>query len=172
MADVEEHPRWLSVDDTPDRLDDPDLRYVFSYWRRAAGRERAPRRRDIEPPIDLSAFLPTMVMFDVERDAAGLCTFRYRLLGTQLAEFAGRDFRGLTIAEALSDEAVARDLEIYNRVVADCVCYSGERQSMINARQAFERYGRIVMPILGDATGTVDMVWCWLRFADAARLSQ
>jgi hypothetical protein len=37
---------------------------------------------------------------------------------------------------------------------------------MIQSRQTFERYRRLVLPVLGDETGRVDMIWSWLKFID------
>lgn len=169
MAELQEQALWLAAGDDGELLEDPDLKRLFAYWSRAAGEEPAPRRRDIDPPIDLPAFLPTTVMFNVERNQDGSLAFRYRVVGTRLAEFAGRDFKGQTTEEAFGAEFAARDMAIYRRVVEDCVCYSGHRTSMVHARQMFERYRRLVMPILGDETGRVDMIWSWLKFIDPPR---
>lgn len=164
MTDMTERGIWLTADDDGGQLDDPDLRHVFDYWRRAAGDRDAPRRCDIDPPIDLPSYLPTMVIFDVERGEDGGLVLRYRLLGTRLVEFAGQDFRGKTMAEALGDEVVAADNAIYERVVTDRTCYCGERRSMIHVRQAFERYIRLLMPVLGNESDEVAFLWCWLKF--------
>lgn len=169
MAELQEQALWLTAGDHADLLEDPDLERLFAYWSRAAGEGPAPRRRDIDPPIDLPRFLPTTLMFNVERNEDGSLAFRYRVVGTRLAEFAGRDIRGQTTEEAFGAEFAGRDMAIYSRVVKECVCYSGQRKSMIDARQVFERYRRLVMPILGDETGRVDMIWSWLKFIDPPR---
>lgn len=170
MAELQESALWLSAKDDGGSLDDPDLRYLFGYWRRAAGDGVVPHRREIDPPIDLPGFLPTTIMFNVERGAGGM-GFRYRLLGTRLAEFAGRDVTGMTIQEAFGDDITARDREIYERVVGEGICYSGQRISLIHSRQFFERYRRLVMPVRGDDSGRVDMIWIWLKFAGAPRIT-
>lgn len=166
MVDLEEQALWLTAGDDEHVLDDPDQKRLFAYWMRAAAGGSAPRRRDIDPPIDLPSFLPTTIMFNVERGDGGALSFRYRVLGTRLAEFAGRDLRGQTIEEAFGPEFAERDMAIYRQVVEDCVCYSGLRTSMIQSRQTFERYRRLVLPVLGDETGRVDMIWSWLNFID------
>ena len=97
MVDLEERALWLSLGDSGAALEDLDLEYLFGYWSRAAGPGPAPKRSDIDPPLDLPDFLPTTILFDVVRDAAGVFqTLRYRLIGTLLVEYAGRDPTGLT----------------------------------------------------------------------------
>ena len=122
MAELQESALWLSAKDDGGSLDDPDLRYLFGYWRRAAGDGVVPHRREIVPPIDLPGFLPTTIMF-------------------------------------------------YERVVGEGICYSGQRISLIHSRQFFERYRRLVMPVRGDDSGRVDMIWIWLKFAGAPRIT-
>jgi hypothetical protein len=163
--------RWLGTADSGDVLGDPDLDHVFAYWRRAAGDRAAPRRCDIDPPMDLPAFLPTMILFDVEDEAAGGFALRYRVLGTRLAEFAGRDLTGTTFAEAFGAQAVAGDLGVYEQVVRDRVCFFGERRSMVRERKEFERYRRIIMPVLANNGDRVGFVWSWLKFHGDRRLA-
>ncbi|MDF1794206.1 MAG: PAS domain-containing protein [Thalassobaculaceae bacterium] len=165
MVDLEERPLWLTLGDSGETLEDIDLQHVFAYWRRAAGSGSAPRRQDIDPPLQLPKFLPTTILFDVVRDAAGrFMTLRYRLIGTQLVEYAGRDPTGLTVEEAFGKEFKARDREIYDRVIGEQACFCGRRVSLVDRRQLFESYSRLVMPLLGDRSETVDIVWCWLKF--------
>ena len=170
MTEVEENARWLSPQDELDALEDSDVRSLVAYWSRAAGSRPAPMRRDIDPPLDLPGYLPTTIMFDVERNGDAL-TFRYRLLGTRLVDFAGREVRGLTIDEAFGGQFSQRDLDIYDRVVRNCCCYVGQRVSLIESRRAYEHYTRVVMPVLGDTSGEVDFVWSWLKFAGSPRIS-
>ena len=171
MAEVEENARWLSSQDKIDALEDPDVRFLVSYWSSAAGGRPAPRRRDIDPPLDLPGYLPTTIMFDVERRGDAL-TYRYRLLGTRLVDFAGREVRGMTIEEAFGGQFSQRDIDIYEEVVRNCRCYVGHRISLIESRRAYEHYTRVVMPVLGDTSGEVDFVWSWLKFDGSPRVSR
>lgn len=165
MVDLEERALWLSLGDSGAALEDLDLEYLFGYWSRAAGPGPAPKRSDIDPPLDLPDFLPTTILFDVVRDAAGVFqTLRYRLIGTLLVEYAGRDPTGLTVEQAFGAEFKQRDREIYGRVIAEHACYRGQRVSLVDRRQLFESYSRLVLPLLGDRSGTVDIVWCWIKF--------
>lgn len=166
MMEVAEAELWLSSTDSGDAIEDPDVRHLFDYWKAAAGGNLAPRRADIDPPIDLTRFLPTTLMFDIERDEHGALSFRYRVMGTRLVDIAGRDLRGQTIDEVFGMDFVARDIEIYEQVVERCACYSGWRISMIESRQLFERYHRFVMPVMGDESGRIDRIWTWITYDD------
>ena len=83
----------------PVRLGDgdfPDLEAVLAYWRsRCAGRF-APRRSDLDPPVDLPAVLPRIMLVDVLHDPLD---FRYRLSGTGICDVDGRDLTGLSPKE-------------------------------------------------------------------------
>ncbi len=165
MVDLEERAHWLSLGDSGETLGDLDLQHLFGYWSRAAGPGPAPRRADIDPPLELPDFLPTTILFDVVRDAeGGFQTLRYRLIGTLLVEYAGRDPTGLTVEEAFGTEFKSRDWEIYSRVIGDHACYRGQRVSLVDRRQQFESYSRLVMPLLGGTGRRVDIVWCWIKF--------
>lgn len=166
MREVTERGLWLSSADSGDAIESPEVRQLFEYWKAAACGDRAPRRADIDPPIDLPRFLSTTLMFDIERPPGQPLQFRYRLMGTRLVDIAGQDLKGQTIQEAFGAEAAARDIEIYREVVDRCACYSGWRISMIESRQLFESYHRFVMPVLGDESGRVDRIWTWITYDD------
>ncbi|SDF06653.1 PAS domain-containing protein [Thalassobaculum litoreum DSM 18839] len=168
MVRMAEGGLWLSSADLGDTIEDPDIRHLFEYWKAAAAGRSAPRRDEIDPPIDLPTYLPTTLMFDVERETEGSLQFRYRLMGTQLVDFAGRELKGLTIQEAFGAEFAAQDIAIYRQVVDTCSCYIGERISMIESRQMFEWYRRVVMPVLGDESGRVDRIWTWITYKDVS----
>ena len=118
----------------------------------------------------MTKYLPTTIIMDVERGGDTL-TFRYRLLGTQLVDFAGREVRGLTFEEAFGDDLSQRDLDIYYEVVRSCRCYIGQRVSLIEDRRDYEHYTRIVLPVLGDESGEVEFVWTWLKFDGSPQIS-
>jgi hypothetical protein len=173
MSTVTENPIWLSVDDRPDALESPLLRELFVYWRDKAAGRPAPRRVDIDPPMDLPRYLPTIILFDVERIAQpqGLerLGFRYRLVGTELGDTKERPLTGRRIDEVFGPDAMADDLAIYGRVVAECLCYSGSRQSMVQQRSHYEHYRRLVMPLLDDAGQRVDFLMIWIEFTSYGR---
>ncbi len=161
-GDAGEH-LWLKAGATSEQLSDPDFRHLFEYWQSAARGHPAPRREDVDPPVDLPRYLPTTLMFDVERPSEGRLIYRYRLVGTELTANAGQELRGQSIEEVFTADAIREDLAIFERVVGETVCYFGQRISMIPDRERFESYARLVMPLLGPDTGQVEMLWVWIK---------
>jgi hypothetical protein len=73
---------------TTDRY--PDLSRMLAYWESKRGQRFAPRRADIDP-AELVAFLPRLLLADVQRDPL---EFRYRLVGTAICAMHGAEFTG------------------------------------------------------------------------------
>lgn len=73
------------------RVDSPRIQRFRDYWNaRRAGPDAVPLRADFDPS-HLRELLPNIVIMEVERDPL---RFRYRLVGTRVAEFNGLDFTG------------------------------------------------------------------------------
>lgn len=164
MTERERRELWLSSDADGAVLDIPEMVRLFGYWKSAARGKPAPRRDEIDPPIDMPDYLPTTIMFDVDRSDEGGPKFRYRLIGTRLVEVVGRDLKGETLEGYFGVEAAAADIAIYREVVESCRCYFGRRISMIERRKIFEWYQRLVMPVLGNESGRVDQIWTWIKY--------
>lgn len=74
----------------------PTLRALAQYWLAKRGDRDMPSRADIDP-IEIPALLSRMALLDV---LPGTPRFRFRLVGTQVASFTGRDMTGRTVDEA------------------------------------------------------------------------
>jgi hypothetical protein len=68
----------------------------YSYWRSKLIDGRLPRRSDINP-IDIPRLMPHAVMLDVKREPE--FDFRYRLIGTYVAEHLYTDHTGSWFSE-------------------------------------------------------------------------
>ena len=73
----------------------PVLCDLFTYWNRIRGDRAMPARRDLDP-LDIPALLPWVLLTDVRRDPLD---FRYRLIGTAVAERSRRDYTGRHFSE-------------------------------------------------------------------------
>ena len=78
----------------------PKIKALYAYWQSIhpeGGPEGSalPGRRHFDP-VDIPELLPNIWMIDVVRDAqrGGVPRFRFRLVGTQIVKFTGRDATG------------------------------------------------------------------------------
>lgn len=79
----------------------PELRALFRFWKERAGDRAAPARKDFDA-LDLKQWLPHLQMVDVLEDFSDV---RYRVIGTWIGEFYGKDDTGKTFAEiGLNDQ--------------------------------------------------------------------
>jgi len=82
----------------PANVRDPRVRLFFEYWKSKCRPGRLPRRGDIDPR-EMVAFLPYVILLDVER-GAGTFRFRYRLVGTEVVSLFNHDPTGRYLDEA------------------------------------------------------------------------
>jgi hypothetical protein len=68
----------------------------YSYWRGKVIGDRLPRRSDIDP-VDIPKLMPHAVILDVRREPE--LDFRYRLIGTYVAEHLFKDHTGSWFSE-------------------------------------------------------------------------
>ncbi|HEV7372193.1 MAG TPA: PAS domain-containing protein [Arenibaculum sp.] len=74
---------------------DTILTAAFDYWRSKLGGRAMPARRDLDP-LDIPKLLPWLMLTDVLRNPLD---FRYRLIGTEIAARARRDYTGRRFSE-------------------------------------------------------------------------
>ncbi len=91
------------------------IRALAAYWESKRGNRFAPRRADIDP-TEIRAHMPSLMMVDVLPDG----DYRYRLMGTALAEGRGRGATGQRLTELMADrpEAMRQLRERFDSVVA------------------------------------------------------
>jgi hypothetical protein len=133
-----------------DGIADPRLRGLFDYWTTRRAPPALPARADFDV-LDLKPWLGNLMLVDV---IEGGREFRYRLYGSTLAHYYGKDMTGRTTDEV---RAEAREWvrEEYRAVVA-------ERRPMIVRRDREVRHriasvSKLVLPLAGDGI-TVDML--------------
>src|SRR5579859_1990091 len=102
-----------SVFALPDNVRDPRVRLFFEYWKSKCRPGRLPGRRDIDPH-EMVAFLPYVILLDVER-GAGAFRFRYRLVGTEVVALFGHDPTGQYLDEAALPQ---RYPQVHGRLVS------------------------------------------------------
>ncbi|HLI13692.1 MAG TPA: PAS domain-containing protein [Alphaproteobacteria bacterium] len=135
------------------RFNSPVLQEVYDYWSAKRGERAMPARSDLDPH-EMKKALPHLMLTDV---LDGGSRFRYRLVGTAIAEAFGRDMTGLYIDEVMSDGryrdfilGLYRDLVEKRRPIYSESRYYSERKVGLSAE-------RLMLPLSSDGT-VVDMV--------------
>jgi hypothetical protein len=138
-------------------LRDPLLRGVASYWRGKLRQDRLPGRHDIDP-IEIPQFLSHLYLIEIERDPE---RFRHRLIGTQIAEWAGRDATGTYVDELDYGPHRSTMIAEYREVAARGL----PRCDDLEARWPnpdYKFYTRLLCPLATDGHH-VDMLFCALN---------
>ena len=98
-----------------DIISHPTLVALHRYWDGMRGGRMMPTRHDLDPSETVK-LLPHIYMVDVERDPL---RFRYRLIGTAICAFLGRDYTGRAVDAATYGEGdiLSRLLRLFTAVV-------------------------------------------------------
>ena len=96
MADTPNEPRGQREARRDTTAWHPKLRALHSYWVSLWRADRLPARQQIDP-LAIPQLLDSVYLIDIERDPL---RFRYRLMGTKLVSFRGRELKGLYMDEA------------------------------------------------------------------------
>ena len=134
----------------------PKIDQFHRYWQRihpAAG--TLPGRQHFDP-LEIHPLLPNIWLVDVVRPQL---RFRYRLVGTRIAEAVGRDTTGMWLDEVHPDLHPGSQTYEHYLSVAD-----QGRPSWRRGRPVFMAYSercaeieRLLLPLAGDGK-TVDMI--------------
>ncbi len=81
------------------KIDDDRLQALLDYWRKKKGKG-LPARSDIDP-IEIPKLLRYLILADYD---AALQDVRFRLVGTEMVDHWGRDFRNMHLNEIMSGE--------------------------------------------------------------------
>lgn len=142
------------------RIEDPVLLDLYDYWLRHQHDGKLPARRDIDP-IELGGLLPYVVLAEY---VDGGSRIRYRLVGTNMVQYWGRDFTGKYVDEIMTG-SYREFLEELFREVAErrCAVLSTGRFRWDVGRAISTR--RLFMPLANNGTD-VNMVFIGQIFHD------
>jgi hypothetical protein len=135
-----------------ERMALPEQRALLDYWLELRGRARMPARRDILPERIPRWLLPHLGLIDVLPEGC----FRYRLIGTAMVAFYGRDYTGLLVEQGKARDYAAA----LNGLYALC---ARERAPVHAASRLLYRMGetrlmhRLLLPLSADGE-RVDML--------------
>ena len=137
------------------------LRELMAYWRGRHPDGRLPTRADIDP-LHIPKLLPSIFLVDALK---GPPHFRYRLMGTRLAETYGIDITGKAVNEAFPPSIIGVVEALYRQVA--------------EKRKPIRTYGKLIwlgkhhiafesihLPLAGN-DGHVDMLFGGTVFTSA-----
>jgi len=137
-----------------DVVADARLNALFDYWKAIRGERSCPALADLDP-AKIPRLLPVLYLIDVLADPR---RFRYRLIGTELAVFTGRDSTGRMVDEALYEPAVLdRVLSGMNHVADTGTALLSIGSSYWVARKEWARVALLLLPLAADGR-MVDMI--------------
>lgn len=127
------------------RLKSERVKALYDYWR-AKRRDRAmPCRGDIDP-TEIKVLLPYVLLTDIHYEPLRVYI---RLVGTAVAEAAGRNLTGQWLHEAQLDGGVELWLRNYRRLVEERVPVCGRTRATV--RPGDERFFEwILLPLSSD----------------------
>lgn len=135
------------------------VRESYEYWRGKCRGDRLPSRRDIRPE-EIVRLLPHIFLVDVAGDPPA---FKFRLVGTQIRQWAAGEYTGVTVNEAEYGPNWRRVYDIYLQVVQTRAPMHSEYSAPWKERE-FLYYERIIAPLSDDGVavnmlfGALDVV--------------
>lgn len=132
----------------------PQVREMYVYWCGKCAGGRLPGRQDISPD-EMAAFLPYVILFDVERHG-GRYRFRQRLIGTHIVDLFGRDLTGVYVDQSSSPEHYAPAYARLSAVVETQQPVFGTYYPPTPHRDFIE-YEHLTLPLASDGE-IVDML--------------
>lgn len=125
----------------------------WDYWRSRRDGDALPGRSDIRPD-EIMAMLPHVMLIDVQRDP---WDFRYRLVGTRIAEKMHHDRTGEWFSTTAQTAADSRAFRRVRHVAETAVPISGVL-SYFGPSDDFLELCDLVCPLASDGR-TVDMIF-------------
>ncbi|MEO7053697.1 MAG: PAS domain-containing protein [Rhizomicrobium sp.] len=135
----------MVYDDFERAIVSPALKEVAAHWSAACGPRRMPRWTDIRPSA-IATHLSLVWSFKYD---AAQGAFTGRLVGERIARHIGKDFRGLSLADAYPADALPWVTVLFRRVVQGPALYT-------HAGPLFHQMGqshqgeRILLPLSED----------------------
>lgn len=142
------------------RLTSERLRSFHNHWESLCNGGAVAKRSDfdiVEAPLALVGHLILLDVLDGGQD------FRYRVVGTKIAEEIGRDFTGETVLEYHARHESREVIDGYAEIVktGQPHLYHG---SLYDLGRAYMTYERLAVPLMGPG-GDIDFILACFQFA-------
>ena len=146
-------------------LEVPQHRELFAYWRGKAKSGRLPLRKDIDP-IDIPKLLPWLSLVEANWSGASP-RFRFRVVGSSVAERFGRDATGLWFEDAYDQHYYELQTTTFTEVATAGRPSLNHIVPPIPDRE-YVICHRLIVPLAGE-NGRVEQMISLLNFDDSRR---
>jgi hypothetical protein len=129
---------------------------LHAYWQSKHRDDRPPARGDLDPLIEITSLVPNLMLLDLEDG-----TYRYRLVGTEVAKRSGIDMTGQLIGLTITEPGM-RDQW---RAALDTVRDGQKPQLFLSLMPpgVTARYVTIMLPLVGRS-GKTEMILAGVFF--------
>ncbi|MEQ8356223.1 MAG: PAS domain-containing protein [Kiloniellaceae bacterium] len=149
-----------------ERLDEPVLAELHSYWSGQCRGRLTPARRDIDP-VDIPHLLPHIALTEiVDRGAGQQPRIRYRLAGTQIEQHFGCALTNRFLDELLEGPFIEYITGLYARLMNEVAPLYSESKFGAGSSVALQAK-RLMLPLSDDQTA-VTMVLSGVIFKDSS----
>ncbi len=124
----------------------PKIRALFDYWQSIHPESGLPGRQHLDP-LDIPSLLPSIWMIDVTRDPL---RFRFRLVGTEIVNFVGRDVTGLWLDEFFEGYEDNESFHTHRNCALTGVPGYRKGSVLFSPRQAELEAERLYLPLAQD----------------------
>jgi hypothetical protein len=166
LATILSHSRDFSDTRGPQdisRLSDPAVAAIFAYWDGKRGTRRMPSRADLDP-IELRGLVNNIALYDVVEPGP---LYRVRLVGSDIAEFDGRNTVGEWVGTGRPPEIVAQITSVLTSIVTTSAPRFRAGQVYWNRDKGLRRFESCFLPLSPDDRA-VNMILNAVSFAPDA----
>ena len=150
----------------PKIINQPVLVELHRYWRGKFVGSRMPSRGSIDP-IEIPKLLPWVFLMDVGQSPL---SFRYRLIGTGIVGFLGRDYTGRAVDQASYGARADRMQAIFRSAVDRRDVTAVRGRLFYVPSKSFLQFCWTMMPLSTDGHA-IDMLLCGYSPEDGASSS-
>ena len=139
---------WRVLEEGGAALTAPMLHELFEHWQGLHRGRALPARADLDPTA-IKPMLPYLYMVDVSYQPL---RFRYRLVGTAMVEFTGRDVTGRFVDEETYGAALAPIRRLFEIVVETRGPVGGRGRTVWIQGGEWREVESLVLPMSSDGT--------------------
>lgn len=146
-------------DGAPLEFESPIVQAGYSYWHAKMIGGRLPCRADIDP-VEIARLMPHAVLLDVKREQE--LDFKYRLIGTYVAENLFKDHTGSWFSEIDHQKAPSQIWQNCCRVVETGEPFKAGTP-YVGPHQGYRRVEDVILPLADDGH-TVDCLLVFVQY--------